>query len=102
MNNFIKQSLIIVFCFFLILWFQDLDDKKNKKTRDTLYDKYKIPILVCSIIGLLLTVNLNEDLISQFFRKENNINLSKSNIENLVNPKLELNGQNIYTDLPDF
>lgn len=117
MNNIIKQSIIIITCFFLILWFQDIDDKKVKRIRKTFYDKYKIPIIVCSIVGLLLNINLNENIFNQIFGKQLSLleNLQSNNLDkslnlnrdivnsqigtkNIINPT----NQEIYTDMPPF
>lgn len=60
MNHIIKQLLIVFITFLLILWFQKCDDKKNNKIRKTLYEKYKLPLLVSSIVGLLLQANIRK------------------------------------------
>jgi hypothetical protein len=60
MNHIIKQLLIVLITFLLILWFQRCDDKKNNKIRKTLYEKYKLPLLVSSIVGLLLQANIRK------------------------------------------
>ena len=60
MNHIIKQLLIVLITFLLILWFQKCDDKKNNKIRKTLYEKYKLPLLVSSIVGLLLQANIRK------------------------------------------
>ena len=59
MNNLLKQILIIFSSFLLFYWIQSIDDKYYKKNRYTLYEKYKNPILVASIIGLLLNINID-------------------------------------------
>jgi predicted permease len=66
MNLILKQFLIIGAIFLIILWFQYQDDKKNRRERKTFYDKYKFPLLVSSIIGLLLNL-------PAIFRIENKI-----------------------------
>ncbi len=59
MNIYLKQFLIIVTIFLLILWVQNIDDNMKNKKRETTYDKIKLPLLVSAIIGLLLNINLN-------------------------------------------
>ena len=61
MNHIIKQLLIVIITFLIILWFQKCDDKRNNKIRKTLYEKYKLPLLVSSIVGLLLQANIRKD-----------------------------------------
>ena len=58
MNRIVKQLLILVLIFLVIYWVQTIDDKNKNKKRDSLYDKIKFPLLVCAIIGLLLNLNL--------------------------------------------
>lgn len=57
MNLLIKQILIIVTTFLVILWFQTEDDKKNKRIRKSFLETYKLPLLVSSIVGLLINFN---------------------------------------------
>ena len=61
LNQFIKQFLIIGSTFIIILWFQNLDDKKNKKERISQYEKFKLPVLVAAIIGLILNISMSID-----------------------------------------
>ncbi len=56
MNLILKQILIVGVCFLIILWFQNKEDVKNKKERTSFYDKYKFPLLVSSIVGLILNL----------------------------------------------
>ena len=109
-----------------MLWFQNTDDIKNKKQRNTFYEKYKIPIFVASLVGLIL--NLPELLAYSNPQKEipkipiiieelgNFINDSKPviTINDIPNPFLnkesfnwtngvkDLSDQQIFTELPDF
>jgi len=62
-----KQILIGVSSFFIIFWLQSKEDKRNNRVRNTPYEKFKFPILVASMIGLLFTMkefihtnNINE------------------------------------------
>jgi hypothetical protein len=114
MNLKLKQCLIILSTFIVILWYQKIEDKKYKRHRKTVYDQIKFPLLISSIIGLLLnlpnifitescditvvspitvlspvkkTFNTDFDLVKPFTS-----NFSRKNISD----------QQIYTDLPDF
>ena len=60
MKNLYKYLIIIIFSFFVFLWIQIIDDKKYKITRNSLYDKYKNPLLISLIIGLILNLNIAE------------------------------------------
>ena len=98
MNIILKQILIIGATFFIILWFQNCEDKKNNKERTCFQDKYKLPILVCAVVGLL--INFKE-----IFTDD-----SVENVEVIISevkPKLneyssDMINQQIYTDMPDF
>jgi hypothetical protein len=75
-----------------------MDDKYYKINRDTTYQKYKNPILVASIIGLLL--NINTDF---------NINLSipkltggTNNINNIVQKVSHFNREDFISFPPPF
>ena len=68
----IKKTLIILISFFLILWIQNVDDRKNKRVRKSLYDKYKMPLLVSSIVGLVITLNFNKNIFEQIIDKKSN------------------------------
>jgi hypothetical protein len=59
MHIYIKQSLIILSIFLIILWIQTVDDKNKNIKRESTYDKLKLPLLVSAIIGLLLNIDLN-------------------------------------------
>jgi hypothetical protein len=56
MNYILKQIFTIVFVFLLILWFQNKDYEKNKLNPSN-YDRYKLPILISAILGLLFNIN---------------------------------------------
>ena len=109
MNIYLKQFLILLFTFFLILWFQDCDDKKNKKERKTQYDTYKLPVLVCAVLGLILNFNelftndsITEEIIvvSQIEKPKINSKLKFNNVPKFSS-KSDME-QQIYTELPDF
>jgi predicted permease len=58
MNLIIKQIIVVIITFLIILWFQNSDDKKHNRDRKSFYDKYKLPLLVSTIIGLILNLPL--------------------------------------------
>jgi hypothetical protein len=109
MNLIIKQIIVVIITFLLIVWFQNIDDAKNKRIRNSYYEKYKLPLLVSAIIGLILNfstffklnncVNENITEINIITPTRNDVNLCNSgspNIKELL-AKLE-----ITTGLPDF
>ncbi len=124
MNLILKQVLIIGSVFAIIFWFQQKDDKKTKRVRTTFIEKYKLPLLVSSIIGLLLNLkiltnfncNNNETVtevtiitpvndckklneMSKPFVNSNNFGTKTNNLTWFSKNPTE---QQIYTDLPDF
>lgn len=56
MKLIMKQMLIVVSSFFIIFWLQSKEDKRTNKVRNTPYEKFKFPILVASMVGLLFTM----------------------------------------------
>jgi hypothetical protein len=123
MNLIFKQLLIIGSVFAIIFWFQQKDDKKTKRVRTTLIEKYKLPILVSSIIGLMLNLKLISNLncsnetitevtivtpvkectklndMTKPFLNSNNFGANNNKLSWFSkNP----NEQQIFTDLPDF
>ena len=44
MKSFVKQFIIILFTFLIILWVQNEDDIKNNIQRKTIFEKYKIRV----------------------------------------------------------
>ena len=106
MKLIINQIIVVVITFLIILWFQNNDDTKNKRTRTTMYDKYKLPLLVSAIIGLILNFPL-------FFKimeckttdlTEINILTPIKEIHTPMSNNLKdiINNLQISTDLPDF
>ena len=95
MTRIVKQLLIIVFVFLLILWIQKMDDNSKNKKRENLYDKIKLPLLVSAIVGLLLNINLNniinDTIESEIIIIKPNCNMTNSGMIN----------QDVYLDL-DF
>ena len=102
MTLILKQLLIILSTFLIITWFQNIDDKKFNKTRNTFYDKYKFPILISAIIGLI--INLPELLLTKELCQENitEISILTPNKQVIEKPTKIITEQQIYTGLPDF
>lgn len=103
MKLIIKQIIVVIITFLIILFFQNSDDKKHNKDRKSLYDKYKLPLLVSTIIGLILNLPLlfNNELETEKIIK--NTLILKPIIETECNHLKEiLNNLQISTDMPDF
>ena len=119
MELILKQLIIIAGTFLIIWWFQNVDDRKHNKIRDSFYEKYKFPILVSAIIGFVINIpeimssitkdceaNISEiaifttgEPIKQIARnleKISPVDLARQTIRNVISE------QQIYTDLPDF
>ncbi len=120
MDLILKQLIIIAGTFLVILWFQNLDDKKHNKTRETFYEQYKFPILVSAIVGFVINIpeiissvsgescdtNFAEiaiftsaepaKQIAKNVSKISPVNLARQTARNIISE------QQIYTDLPDF
>lgn len=123
MDLILKQLIIIAGTFLIILWFQNVDDKKHNKTRDTFYEQYKFPILVSAIVGFVINIpeiistvsgescesvigeiaiftagepiNPGSQVISQA-PKFSPVDLARQSGKNIISE------QQIFTDLPDF
>jgi hypothetical protein len=106
MKLIVKQLIVMIVVFFIILWFQNNDDKKHNRTRLTLFEKYKLPLLVSTIVGLILHFPL-------FFKiqkcpPENITEISiltpvkEIKIPTMTNLKDIINNLQISTDMPDF
>lgn len=123
MKLILKQFGIIIAVFSITLWVQQMDDKKYNKTRIDFFDKYKFPLLMSAIVGLLINVpelimkmNTNDNLIPVSFINSIRPNAemgspTKETLEALPFEKLRRNcgkgnklfgEQQIYTNLPDF
>jgi hypothetical protein len=120
MNLIIKQLIIIVSTFLVIVWFQNIDDKKHNKIRETFYEKYKFPILVSAIVGFIINIpeiisSISGDSCASnraditIFTTDNHMNQNEQNIPKISpfdfvrkNGKNIISEQQIYTDLPDF
>jgi len=88
-----KEIIIVILTFFIILWFQSTEDNKYNKKRDTTYEKYKYPIFVSSIVGLILSY-------SSYFCEIKSIN----SIQEIIPKKIKSNilEQQIYIDPSPF
>jgi len=105
MKLIVKQIIVMIISFLIILWFQNNDDKKHNRKRLGLYDKYKLPLLVSAIIGFILNLPL------LFKSKECNQVLSEitilTPIQEVSMPTQKslkdiINNLQISTDMPDF
>jgi hypothetical protein len=97
----IKNIIIFIGVFFIIMWLQHNDDKKFSKTdkRISLYDKIKIPFVSAIFVILVKELDLNNCI---NFLQNNMIN--KTPISNtpfeLLNSKKALD--DIFIGPPDF
>lgn len=112
MNLILKQVLIIGSAFFIILWFQSIDDKRNKRERTTYYEQFKFPVLVSAIVGFVLNLpdilNINKPNETPVISSE----MDKPFIpKNNFGPNVEkgrwftdkdITDQQVFTDLADF
>jgi hypothetical protein len=113
MNIYFKYFIILFFIFIFILWFQNIDDKKHYKQRITFFEKYKLPVLLCSIIGFIMTYNLcsnisdKNDVNTNLFNKQK-INIYKHNKTKYLPKEIIFNNsdnsslQQVYIDMPNF
>lgn len=118
MNILFKKILIITGTFLIILWFQNQDDKKYKRTRNSCYDKYKLPVLVAALVGLALNILSLIDHISYGNNKivcpiqEKVVSALTLNVTKpfadykdklpFVTCDNHLSEQEIFTDMPNF
>ena len=117
MDLILKQLIIIAGTFMVILWFQNVDDKKHNKTRETFYEQYKFPILVSAIVGFVInipeiistvsgescdtgiaeiTVFASAEPAKQIVKKFSPVDIARQTTRNIISE------QQIFTDLPDF
>jgi len=75
-----KQLIIIIIIFCIYLWIQCMDDKKYNIKRLSYFEKYKNPILISALGGLLLNLDIN-NYFNNYFNKYNKS--SKSDIYSL-------------------
>ena len=96
-----RQIIIVIITFILILWFQSIEDYKYKKIRHTIYDKYKYPLFISSIVALILSsyeyLNITESITN------NNNNITEIiPIQKIKNFKSNILDQQIYIDPSPF
>lgn len=58
----IKNIIIFLVVFLLIMWLQHNDDLKTGKVRTELYDKIKIPLVSSLLVVLIKDINYEECL----------------------------------------
>lgn len=93
----IKNIIIFLVVFFLIMWLQHNDDKKFNKTNEriSLYDKIKIPLISALFVILIKELDLNN--CTNFIHS---IMVIKAPSVELSNPTKALN--DIFVGPPDF
>ena len=93
----IKDLIIFLLIFIIVLWLQHNDDKKfNKPKRVSLYDKIKLPLVVALLILIIKDLNckISNHFEALFIMPENNNLNFGSNKSNDYN--------DIYLGPPDF
>jgi hypothetical protein len=100
MNLILKQLIIISFTFIIIWWFQDIDDKRHNKVRETFYERYKFPLLVSAIIGLVINISDMIGIISCTEQCEENI--GSISIFTAVEPQKQIQPVSIFNKLPNL
>jgi hypothetical protein len=96
----LKNIIIFLVVFFIVLWLQHNDDNKNNVKRNTLYDNIKIP-LISSLLTLLIK-NIDYNKCFNIFQS--------ISIYNKIEPLVEINQltdqstilNDIFTGPPDF
>ena len=107
MNLILKQFCIIIGVFSITLWVQDMDDKKYNKKIPDVYDKYKFPLLISAIIGLLINI-------PEIIMKNNTNNKIPESFINSIRPNAQMSTpsrrgieespftkQRLQNDIPD-
>lgn len=84
-----------------MLWFQYKDDMKNKHDKRSCYDKYKMPLLVAAIVGLVLNLSTLLNNITLITTIEECSNTIMPPIRETFNTKNDIE-QLIYTEMPNF
>lgn len=132
MKSVLKQLILMAIVFFVMLWFQNMEDKKANYKRKDFIETYKMPLLVSALVGLAFNLFFDDSDNSFFLDKEsilknnNTISIPKSitntsptpfnsdifiknnnvssDINSYKNPTSNtvLTNQEIFTDLPDF
>lgn len=115
MNYIIKQLLIIICCFILMVMLQNYEDRKLDRKYETVYDEYKYPVLICALVGLCLNLDLSGNSICFTNYEEDTITIidhvdidpQNNTIKTLTTGELNssstpVNELNIHTQLPNF
>jgi hypothetical protein len=108
MNSLIIQLLFYGLLFLFITWFQKVDDRKNNKQRKTLYEQYKFPILIISIIILIVNIDIKRCTNLIVIQPNDNLESSSVHDMNIAKPFLNfgkdvpISDQQIFTNIPDF
>ena len=50
----IKENILILIIFFIIIWFQYINDIKYNIKNKSNYEKFKLPVTICIIIQFIL------------------------------------------------
>lgn len=94
----LNEVLILIGVFGIIYWFQSVEDKKQNKVREGIYQNIKLPLLVSAIVGLVMFWN---DLpVIQYSNKPIIMNTSQ-----LDGPISQMGGNpnlDVYTGLADW
>ena len=107
--------LIVVSSFFIIFWLQSKEDKRTNRVRNTSYERFKFPLLVASMVGLLFTMkefmctnNMNEIIVVAPFEIPKEFTPIKKTLESISDRSIfSRNGlsdfdQEIDLSPPDF
>lgn len=101
MNKSIKDIIILVLVFIVIMWVQNNDDKSKNKIRKGYYDKIKLPLLASAMVGLFLNFDSDKlviikDTILNINSPARNYNPSASINKVPFNPFSTVNNQDLY------
>lgn len=105
----LKNIIIFLVVFFIVLWLQHNDDRKFNKSvalQRPLYDKIKLPLIVSSLVILIKLIDYDE-LYNNFnfmIKGKTPLDLSETSINTASLPVL--NNQKVLNDIftgpPDF
>lgn len=100
----LNEVLILIGVFGIIYWFQSVEDKKQNKVREGIYQHIKLPLLVSAIVGLIMFWNelpiiqsSNKPIIIQSTQLDGPIPQMGGSVETFINPGLD-----VYTGLADW
>lgn len=94
----IKNIIIFLVVFLLIMWLQHNDDLKTGKNRTELYDKIKIPLVASLLVVLIKDINYENWV--DFFQSNTTIRQPEMSILSEVPNNNVLN--DIFIGPPDF